>query len=153
MARREGNRGYTELRVADDRIDLEVSGSRRIDLDVRESFISGGGSAVKMKTTEQWMSTPSYIPPRGEIDVYTDYETVTDEHGDPVLIPAIKIGDGKTYGVDLPFVGDDIRISLLNHINNNDVHITALDRDFWNNKLNVDDMQEVVENELIFNRN
>ena len=41
----------------------------------------------------------------------------------------------------------------MNHINNQDVHVTLREKLFWNNKLNVDDTSEVVDTALVFNRN
>ena len=107
----------------------------------------------KRDTTANWNANPTFIPLDGEIIIYTDYETKTDQYGNSIMIPAIKVGDGRTYGVDLPFVSDDIRDTLLAHINNSSIHTTALEKIFWNNKLNVTDSQQVVENVLIFNRN
>lgn len=104
---------------------------------------------LKSDTTAHWLANPRFIPLAGEVLVYTDYET--DANGD--YIPAMKIGDGQTYGVDLPFVSDDIRNDILNHTRDENVHITAQERLFWNNKLNVNDSQEVVNGVLIFNRN
>lgn len=108
---------------------------------------------MKRDTTANWNANPTFVPLDGEIIVYTDYDYKLDEHGNRVNIPAVKIGDGSSYGVDLPFVSDDIRDAVMAHINNESIHTTALEKLFWNNKLNVTDMQEVVENELIFNRN
>lgn len=104
---------------------------------------------LKSDTTANWYRNPSFIPLEGEVLIYTDYETNSD--GD--YIPGVKIGDGQSYGVDLPFVGDDIRAEILAHTSNTTIHTTAEEKLFWNNKLNVDDYQEVVEKSLIFNRN
>lgn len=110
---------------------------------------------IKMKsdTTANWNANPSFIPLSGEIIVYTDYETTTNGNGDQINIPAIKIGDGTTYGVDLPFVGEETRDMLLAHLSNESIHVTPLEKIFWNNKINVTDTQEVVDNVLVFNRN
>jgi len=108
---------------------------------------------LKSDTTANWYANPKFIPLEGEVLIYYDYESTVDEDDNVLYIPAIKIGDGKTYGVDLPFVGDDIRAEIMAHISNDGIHVTAEDRLRWNNKLNVDDYQEVVEGALIFNRN
>ena len=110
---------------------------------------------IKMKsdTTANWSSQPSFVPLNGELIIYTDYETRTDEHGNTINAPGIKIGDGSTYGVDLPFVGDEMRDMLLAHISNTSMHVTPLEKIFWNNKLNVTDAQEVIDNVLVLNRN
>ena len=106
----------------------------------------------KRDTTENWLANSTFIPLDGEIIIYTDYSSKV-VNGQRVNIPAIKIGDGSTYGVDLPFVNDQVRDLIMAHINDESVHASPLEKLFWNNKLNVTDIQEVVENELVFNRN
>ena len=70
-----------------------------------------------------------------------------------VHVPGVKIGDGQTYVQDLPFVDTELRDRLMEHINNQDIHVTLREKLFWNNKLNVDDTSEVVDTALVFNRN
>ena len=95
----------------------------------------------RRNTTEYWRLHPHFIPLDGEIVVYTDYSVV-----DGKTIPGIKIGDGKTYIVDLPFL---VEGSLTTHINNASIHVSEEDRNFWNNKLNY-----YMEGEtLVFTRN
>jgi len=107
----------------------------------------------KSDTTANWNLNRSFVPLKGEIIIYLDYEHKTDGQGNIMNIPAIKIGDGVTYGVDLPFVGDDVRTLIMAHINDTELHASTAEKIFWNNKLNVEDAQEVVEDTLIFNRN
>ena len=47
----------------------------------------------------------------------------------------------------------EIRDRIIEHISNTSMHVTALEKMFWNNKINVTDDQEVVDNVLVFNRN
>ena len=110
----------------------------------------------KRDTTENWNNARGFIPLAGEIIVYTDYETKTwtvEEYGEEVmktaLIPNIKIGDGNAYVQDLPFVDTNLRDTLMEHINNQDIHVTLQDKLFWNNKINVDDAYEQIHEELI----
>ena len=113
--------------------------------------ISGNGGAlgnIFVDTTQNWNSQLTYVPASGDIIVYSDKSSIT-ENNETKYIPGIKIGDGNAYCVDLPFVADDIAIDLLNHINDNIRHITAQERQFWNNKLNISINGE----ELQFNRN
>lgn len=49
---------------------------------------------VKVKTTNEWLNNLDYIPSKGELVVYSDYETIV-EGGVTKDIPSIKIGDGK----------------------------------------------------------
>lgn len=77
---------------------------------------------IKYDTSEGWANNLEYIPKEGELIIYTD-------------LPAIKVGDGLAYAVDLPFVNDDIRDMLFDHIRDTVAHITADEREFWNNKV------------------
>lgn len=88
-------------------------------------------SIIKEGTTEYWDSQIDYIPKAGELIVYTDYS----EDG-----PALKVGDGLAYVVDLPFISGsgsspEILEMLLEHIANNVVHITDSERTSWNSKV------------------
>lgn len=120
---------------------------------------------LKRDTTENWNNARDFIPLAGEVIIYTDYETKTytvQEYGETVTktvnIPNIKIGTGNSYVQDLAFVDEATRELLLNHINNNDIHTTLAEKLFWNNKVNIDDVvdqmeQELEDETLIFNRN
>ena len=99
---------------------------------------------VSENTVAGWEEHRTYVPRRGEIVIYTDYEETED--GAPV--PMIKIGDGNAYVADLPFAGGDMREELLTHIRDMNKHITDEDRAFWNRKLNC----ELDGEELLFNR-
>ena len=61
--------------------------------------------APKRDTTARWERKPDFVPFRGEIIIYTDKYSYTNEHGETVKVPAIKIGDGKTCIAELPFLG------------------------------------------------
>lgn len=116
---------------------------------------------TKNDTTANWNAALGFVPLKGEIIVYTDYESYTaEENGVTVTkyIPGIKIGDGLAYVQDLPFVSDDIRMSLLQHVEDLSVHVTAAEKQFWNNKINIDDSYDILIDELdnetlVFNRN
>lgn len=104
-------------------------------------------SNVIADTTENWNKKLTYIPPYGTIVIYTDRRVI-----DGVNYPGIKIADGTTYAVDLPFAGDDTAnqiCSMLNdHVQNLDIHVTPEEKTFWNNKLNC----VVQDGNLILNR-
>ena len=105
------------------------------------------GLKVEIGTTVEWQTRSNYTPNKGDILIYTDKETLNDN----TTVPGIKIGDGLAYGIDLPFIGDDIAENLLNHISDSVKHITAAERTKWNNKITCED---TVSNEtLILTRN
>jgi hypothetical protein len=120
---------------------------------------------LKRDTTEHWNNAQGFIPLAGEVIVYTDYETKTytvEEYGETVTktvqIPNIKVGTGNAYVQDLPFVDEKTRDILMEHINNHDIHVTLQEKLFWNNKINIDDSEDIIRDELsdevlILNRN
>ena len=82
----------------------------------------GGGNRVYVitKTTAEWNATPQRKSIKDTIYVYSDARSVTDpETGTVTLIPRMKVGDGTTYIVDLPF---------------STMSITQDDIDAWNAK-------------------
>lgn len=107
---------------------------------------------ISYNTTKYWNLMGGFIPKAGEIIVYSDYRVVVVD-GKRIEIPGIKIGTGNSYVQDLAFVGGSDTEILAAHIGDAVVHVTAAERRFWNNKLNVDDLQEVIEESLVFNRN
>ena len=71
-----------------------------------------------------------------------------EKDGEMIDLPTIKIGDGKAYVQDLPFVDDDTRDTLLMHINDALSHVSQRDRSFWNHKVDIDDLYENLNEEL-----
>lgn len=111
---------------------------------------------IKHDTTENWNNAIGFIPLPGEIIVYDDYEVKTytvEEYGETVtktaLIPNIKIGTGNAYVQDLAFVDEKTRDILMTHINDHDIHVTLQEKIFWNNKINIDDSEDVIHDELL----
>ena len=89
---------------------------------------SGGGSSnIFYGTTQFWNEKPTLIATRGAIYVYSDHSKDPDNKD----IPAIKIGDGTSYLIDMPFTDD----TYARHILDTVVHITAAERESWNNKV------------------
>ena len=107
---------------------------------------------LKRDTTENWNKARGFVPLAGELILYTDYSSYTKEvngQNKVIAIPGIKIGDGSAYVQDLPFVDEELRDILMDHINNMDLHVTLGEKAFWNNKINVDDAYEAVHDELV----
>lgn len=109
-------------------------------------YVTSDDIQIKADTTTNWNERTTFIPNKGDIIIYLDKRIING-----VNIPGIKIGDGLAYGIDLPFVGDDIAADLLSHINNTTVHITAAERTKWNNKINCED--EATNETLVLFRN
>ena len=110
----------------------------------------------KRDTTLHWNQARGFIPLAGEAIIYTDYKTIrkeVDGEMKNVFVPGVKIGDGQTYVQDLPFVDTELRDRIMEHINNENIHVTLQEKLFWNNKLNVNDNMELVDGALVLNRN
>lgn len=100
--------------------------------------ISGDLTSADLKfilkgTTEYWNSQRTMIALDDIIYVYTDYQTKVDEDGKTINIPGIKIGDGTSYLIDMPFVNSSNE-EFIDHMNNSDIHVTEEEKIFWNNK-------------------
>lgn len=110
--------------------------------------ITSGGSGdnpnmakILPDTKENWAAQRTLISEAKTIYVYTDYMTQIQEDGTIKNIPGIKIGDGTTYLVDLPFVRNQIPQSYL---------VSDQDRENWNNKVSATLSQIDDENLILF---
>lgn len=122
------------------------------------SAISGLSDAlenlkIRHGTTEHWQSDITFIPKKGQIIIYEDYSQIEKE-GEMINVPAFKIGDGLAFLVDLPFVNDDLRMELINHINDINMHVSLNDRLSWNNKVTcyTEEQPELDGETLIFSK-
>ena len=106
------------------------------------------GKNIMIGTTAEWQTHSTYIAPEGTLCIYTDASTYTDGDDNTIVVPGLKISNGINTIMDSPFIGDDIRKILNDHINDQVRHITSAERTFWNRKLNCDLSDE----NLIFNR-
>ena len=104
---------------------------------------------IIVKNEQDWASSSFTMSHKGQIYVYIKQNQDNEE----ITSARVKIGDGKTFILNLPFVDDFVKELLNNHIQDIDVHTTLIEKTFWNNKINIDDVSGVVENTLIFNRN
>lgn len=109
-------------------------------VDALNEAVGGGDKEVFYGTTEYWNSRPQFIPISGCIYVYSDHDT--DEEGKPIA--GIKIGDGTSYLIDMPFIDK----KYATHIADMGIHVSESDRLFWNNKVSCyidpDDIQKVI---------
>lgn len=128
-------------------IKIADGNSYLIDLPFITAYDDAVGVIYSAGTQEEWMNRIDYIPKKNEIIVVTD-KYVYSEDGITKYIPGIKIGDGNAYAVDLPFITDSIERKLNAHIADQNAHISATDRQFWNRKLNF----MIDEDNLVFNR-
>jgi len=80
---------------------------------------------IHQDTTEAWNSQPTLIAKAGNLYFYTDYKTVGGQN-----IAGVKVGDGTSFLIDLPFMDAQFQ----EHIADNIRHITQEEREFWNSK-------------------
>lgn len=110
--------------------------------------VTGGSSKILYDTTEHWNSTPQLIAKKGYIYIYSDYKTTQEGK----TICGIKIGNGINFLIDLAFEDEQLSEELEAHIQDQQIHITAAERLFWNNKITTND--ELVQGtNLIFSKN
>ena len=60
-------------------------------------------SGVYYGTTSYWDAQTSLVGKAGYIYIYSNHQTVT-INGEIYNVPAIKIGDGSSYLIDIPFL-------------------------------------------------
>ena len=65
---------------------------------------------LKYDTFNNWKLATNFIPKKGEICVYTDYELPYGENNEMLHInePTFKVGDGETLVNKLPYLGDEL---------------------------------------------
>lgn len=95
------------------------------------------------RTTEEWSTQTTMMSTKGALYVYTDH--LFDSHGDP--IPGIKVGDGTSYVVDLPFTD----LAAIEHIANLDIHVSSTEREAWNSSVSVKVSTTNPENLVFYN--
>ena len=85
-----------------------------------------GITTIYSDTTENWNSKPTMVADKGALYIYQDY----DVDGQGNILPGFKVGDGTSYLIDMPF-SDAL---MKSHMADEVIHITAEEREFWNNK-------------------
>lgn len=121
--------------------------SNNISISVDASGGGGGSSKILYDTTEHWNSVPQLIAKKGYIYIYSDYKQTADGK----WIAGIKIGNGENYLIDMAFEDEQVSEALEAHIQDQNIHITAAERLFWNNKITTND--ELVQGtNLIFSK-
>lgn len=107
-------------------------------------------TAIHYDTKANWDRQTYLIAEKGHLYIYKDAET-TYINGEKVIYPGIKIGDGSSYLIDMPFAvyGRDHE-RLINHIHDYSIHVGRVDRVNWNDKVSVAVKEE--KEELIFEK-
>ena len=97
-------------------------------------------TAIHVDTTEGWNAQLHLLTERGHFYIYIDY-TTKEIDGETLTLPAVKIGDGTSYLIDMPFsiLGDEpFRMDEFDqHMDNTTIHITSSERTKWNDKVSI----------------
>lgn len=104
--------------------------------------------SYQMRTAAEWNQDPQFMSAQGVLYIYMNYGQT--QEGQPLT--GLKIGDGNSYVIDLPFISGGAITSqeMKQHIQNQTIHITQFERNSWNNKVTT---YNYVQNEnLIFSR-
>lgn len=76
--------------------------------------------AVISKTKAEWAAIPQYMSKNRVLYVYSDYRQEFDTTtGKVINIPGVKIGDGVSYVIDLPFMTEPVTQADIDRWNNN----------------------------------
>ena len=81
---------------------------------------------IEFGTQSYWNSQTRLIGVENTIYVYTDCIQY-----DNYNLARVKIGDGSSYLIDMPFMD----MPYYNHINDGSIHVTPEEKAFWNNKV------------------
>lgn len=90
---------------------------------------------VLYDTTAAWDGKPYLIAEESVVYIYSDYQIYEDESGNQYPIAGIKIGDGTSHLIDIPFVTEAMSAALITHIADPTKHVSEAERAFWNNKV------------------
>ena len=74
-----------------------------------------GLRSIFYDTTEKWNAQPGLIGEKGAIYIYSNYAT-ENKNGEIINKANIKIGDGKTHLIDVPFVSSAMNQQIINEI-------------------------------------
>lgn len=94
-----------------------------------------GLGRVFYDTKANWDTQPTLVAEEAAVYIYSDYMTIEDQAGNQTLVAGIKIGDGTSYLIDLPYISDAATYLITMHVSNTSVHVTPAEREFWNNKV------------------
>lgn len=110
-------------------------------IDAINAAVAGG---VQYDTEENWNAQPQLTAAKGVIYVYSNHDISAEDR----FIPGIKIGDGVSYLIDMPFIDNKYAI----HIADTIIHVSTDDREFWGDKVTCD-IDPIKDNVLVFTKN
>lgn len=92
-----------------------------------------GSQSVQYGTTAHWDAQKTLIAIKGMIYLYSDYKKCYGDSGKEYYIAGVKVGDGSSYLIDMPFLNSD-SAAMEEHISNTKIHVSPADRLLWDRK-------------------
>lgn len=111
-----------------DTLNVKLSDVSTFKVKMKGDVVRVESDNIHADTTANWNSQIGLVAKKNNIYIYSDYIS-----GD-TDIPGMKVGDGTTYLIDLPFLSGNNDI-LTSHMLNAVIHVSQADREFWNNKV------------------
>ena len=111
-----------------DTLNVKLSDVSTFKVKMKGDVVRVESDNIHVDTTANWNSQIEFIAKKNNIYIYSDYIS-----GD-TDIPGMKVGDGTTYLIDLPFLSGNNDV-LTSHMLNTVIHVSQADREFWNNKV------------------
>ena len=107
---------------------LELEGLKKYDALLKQHIPIIG-------TTAYFEGVKKTVPPRGQLVIFSDLRSIeitkSDGSKSTITSAGIKVGDGNTSIEQLPFID----WFYWDHINDANIHVTAEEKTFWNNKI------------------
>lgn len=103
---------------------LELEGLKKYDALLKQHIPIIG-------TTAYFEGVKTTVPPRGQLVIFSDLRSITKSDGTTITSAGIKVGDGIKTIEQLPFID----WFYWDHINDKNIHVTAEQKTFWNNKI------------------
>ena len=82
----------------------------------------------------------SIKPELGQLVIFTDLRSITKSDGTTITSAGIKVGDGNTTIEQLPYID----WFYWDHINDKNIHVTAEQKTFWDNKISCEVLGETL---------
>ena len=89
-------------------LDANFNSKNRLEVDFGNVYVVSGDCKVLYASTATWNSKPQLISLKGYIYIYSDYRQ--NLQGDNIA--SMKVGDGTSYLIDMPFT-DDLYMLML----------------------------------------
>ena len=91
-------------------------------------------------TTADFEYMKTTVPSIGQLFILTDLRSIKKSDGTTITSAGIKVGDGIKTIEQLPFID----WFYWDHLNDANIHVTAEEKTFWNNKITCEVLDETL---------